>query len=391
MAWTQSPVLLKVRRLVGASALALTMVLVSGGGGVAAAADAVVYGDSLATGWQNWSWGSAVNFNGMGAFGGSRTIHWTLTSPWGGLYLHAVTAVQTSGSTSLQFALWASRANQRLSVSVYGDNAQQVGFTQLLSQVGGDPPAAQWKAYSIPLSSLGAAGKRITGVVLQDATGGGQPSIAVDEIKLTQITGGTPAPPAPPAPGPANCLGVPAYPEVRPGNSTQNLTRGRPTDPSRFPARTDPGWRSYYERIDGNCTGSTEQILEWAAKKWGFDQLGYPDLAKAMAVLETFWNQAFVGNHAEVGILQVRPEFWPDWEPAVWSTAYAADYAMAVVRSIYDGASWLGSQTRGNIRDSVAAWYCGCPYDGWNWYATTVFGYYDSKPWQRPGQPPAWF
>src|SRR5262245_24956704 len=185
----ESKLPLTVGRLARATALALTMVLVSGGGGVAAAADAIVYGDSLAAGWQNWSWGSSVNLNGAGAVGGSRTIQWQPTSPWGGLYLHAVTAVQTSGSTSLQFALWATQWNQRLSVSVYGENLQLVGFAQLLSNVGGDPPAQQWKTYSIPLSSLGAAGQRITGVVLQDATGGPQ-SIAVDEIKLTDVSSG---------------------------------------------------------------------------------------------------------------------------------------------------------------------------------------------------------
>src|SRR5262249_43617846 len=116
------------------------------------------------------------------------------------------------------------------------------------------------------------------------------------------------------------------------------------------------------------------------------------DLAKAMAVLETFWRQSFIGPaYGEVGILQVNPRYLPDWEPATWSTAYAADYAMAVIRSYYDGVSWLGWRTAGNIRDSVAAWQCGCPYNGWNWYASTVFRYYDSKPWRRPGQPPEWF
>src|SRR5262245_55126509 len=93
---------LEVGRLVGATALALTMVVLSGCGGIAAAADAVIYSDSLDGGWQNWSWGSSVDFGGFGAFSGSRTIHWTVTSPWGGLYLHAITAVQTNSSTSLQ-------------------------------------------------------------------------------------------------------------------------------------------------------------------------------------------------------------------------------------------------------------------------------------------------
>ena len=378
-----------VRRLIGMTLVAFTLVSAVGFED-ATAADAVIYSEDLASGWQNWSWSSYVSFTATGAFGGARAIGWQILGGWGGLYLHAETAVQTGSGSALQFALMGSGDNQQLSVSLYGDDLQPIGWSRNLSDFGGAPTAFRWKQYSVPLSGLGAAGQRVTGVVIQDANGWAQPTIQLDEIKLTAVSGGGSIGGGEFAPASGgNCLGVPAYPEIRWDNATQNRTRGRPTNPASFYGH--PGWRSYYDRIDGDCTGSTEQILEWAAKKWGFDQIGYPDLAKAMAVLETFWNQAFVGNHAEVGILQVRPEFWPDYQPAMWSTAYAADYAMAVVRSIYDGASWLGSQTKGDIRDSVAAWYCGCPYDGWNWYATTVFGYYDSKPWQRPGQPPAWF
>jgi hypothetical protein len=295
--------------------------------------------------------------------------------------------VQTSSGTALQFALMETQSGERVVVAVYGDNWQQVGNARSISEVGGAPVAWQWKTYSIPLSSLGAAGQRIGGVILQDGTGGWQPAMKVDEIKLTAI--GAASAPAAAGAGSANCLGVPQPSEIRWENNSQNWTRGRPTEPWRFYGAA--AWRSYYDRIDGACTGTTEQILEWAAKKWGFDQLGYPDLAKAMAVLETWWRQSLVGGAGEVGILQVHPGFWPDWEPAVWSTAYAADYAMAAIRSYYDGASWLGNATKGNLRDSVAAWNCGCAYNGWGWYSSWVFQYNDSKPWKRPSQPPEWF
>ncbi len=355
-----------------------------GAGGPAAASDQVVYADGLGTGWHNWSWGSYVNFSAPGAYAGTQAIGWQIASAWGGLYLHTDAAVASRGDTALQFAILANQWNQRLSVSVYGDNAQPVGYARLLAELGGDPPANSWKVYSVPLSALGAAGQRISGIVLQDATGAAQPTLRVDEVKLTSVDA-----PSGPAPGPSNCLGAPAAPEIRWENTPQNLTPGRPTDPARFYG--DTRWRAYYDRIDGACTGTTEQILEWAARKWGFDQLGYPDLAKAMGVIETWWRQGFVGYSGEVGILQVHPAFWPDWEPAAWSTAYAADYAMAVVRSFYDGAGWLGDATRGNLRDAVAAWNCGCAYNGWGSYAYWVFHYNDTKPWERPGQPPEWF
>ena len=361
------------------------------GTAVAATTNRVVYNDRLATGWSNWSWSSNVNFAYTQAlYRGTASIRWRIDAAWGGLYLHTNNPVLTKDTTTLQFALRASQSNQRLNVILYGDNDQRLG-ARPLSELGGNPPAGSWKFYKIALNKLNAAGKRITGVALQDAAGNAQPAILVDEIRFVD-TATAPAPsptPTPsPSPSPSNCSTIPAYTEIRPNNTPFNQTRGQPTDPNKFTGVES--WRPYYEKINGACTGTTEQILEWAAKKWGFDQLGYVDLAKAMAVVETWWDQQAVGANGEVGILQVRPG-WPDWEKAQWSTAYAADYAMAVVRSHYDGNSWLGHQTKGRLRDSVAAWECGCAYNGGNWYATRVFEYYQSKPWQRPGQPPEWF
>jgi len=367
-------------------AVVLSPFMATGGAvvGTAAAAtnDAAAYSEGIASGWVNWSWNSSINFQHPVAYSGSQAIWWRVDAAWGGLFLHTNNAVQTAASSSLQFALRASAGNQRLSVAVYGDNNSFLG-ARLLADVGGVPPAGSWKQYTVPLSSLNAAGQRISGIMLQDASGAPQAPVEVDEIKLVGITAGTT-----PAPGSGNCLGAPAYAEIRPGNAGPNQTAGRPTDPSKFYGAES--WRPYYEKINGACTGTTEQILEWAAKKWGFDQLGYADMAKAIAVVESWWRQETIGPNGEVGILQVR-DVWPDWEPARWSTAYAADYAMAVIRSHYDGNSWLGNQTKGDLRGAVAAWECGCAYNGSNWYANRVFGYYDSKPWKRPGQPPEWF
>src|SRR5439155_12894736 len=147
---------------------------------------------------------------------------------------------------------------------------------------------------------------------------------------------------------------------------------------------------------------TTEQILEWAAKKWGFD----PDLAKAMAAEESSWNQAMQGDNAtnpscawncpggsyptgyqSYGILQVKRTSWPGSYPlSEQSTAFNADYAMAAVRYHYDGgsSSWLGNGARGEIHNAVGGYYCGCGYTGSGEYATAVFEYYESKPWVEP-------
>lgn len=338
----------------------------------AASSDHLVYADALGSNWRNWSWSSTIDFAGGTPYAGARSISWRIDRSWAGLYLHSDQTVKTTDATSLTFALRASATDQRVTVSLYGESNQQLGKPRPLSQLGGDPPAGSWRVYRIPLNELSAAGKMISGVLLQDGKGTSQPIILVDEVRLTSV---------------ASAAGD--SPEVRPQNTEANQTPGRPTDPTKF--NMYQSFKPYYEKIDGDYVGTTEQILAWAAKKWGFDQLGYPDLAKAMAVAETWWRQGHIGANGELGILQVHPKYWPDAEPARWSTAYAADYAMAVVRHYYDGNSWLRDNTKGNIRNSVAAWECGCGSNGGGSYTTTVFKYYDSKPWLRPGQPPEWF
>lgn len=341
---------------------------------------AIIYDDALAQGWYDWSWGSTVDFGRWSAYGGAQSIGWQINAPWSGLYLHTDFPIATTQEASLRFAVRSLQPDTTLWLGLFGTNNAYLGGVNL-AEIGGAPQAWQWQVYEVPLSRFGAGGQAFTGFFLQEGGGATPALVEVDEIALVGSV------PPPPIEGTA-CGGIPNYREVRPANTTQNQTWGRPTNPEAFFGH--PNWRPYYERIDGACTGSTEQILEWAAKKWGFDQLGYPDLAKAMAVVETWWYQSHVGYNGEVGILQVR-DVWPDWEFSRYSTAYAADYAMAVVRSHYDGASWLGDATKGNLRDSVAAWECGCPGNGWNWYANRVFEYYDTKPWQRPGLPPEWF
>ena len=350
-----------------------------------ASTDAVIYGDTLANGWANWSWGGSVNFNATPAYSGSYAIGWQTTSAWGGLYLHSGSPVQTTSATVLHLAVRASATGEQLGIGLYGQGNQPIGNRGLsLTALGGAPAANSWTVYNIPLSALGAAGQAVTGIALQDTSGGAQPSVLIDDLTLQGVVdsgsaGGS---------GSSNC-GVPAYSEVRPANTAANMTTGALPDLSKV-SPSDPFY-PYYSKITGACTGTTEQILEWAAKKWGFDQLGYPDLAKAMAVVESWWYQSTIGAHGEVGILQVNPCCWADWQKAQRSTAFDADYAMAVVRMHYDGNSWLGAGTKGNLRNAVAAWECGCGYNGGGNYATRVFNYYVSKPWQHPGQPPDWF
>ena len=74
---------------------------------------------------------------------------------------------------------------------------------------------------------------------------------------------------------------APGVPEVRASNATYNQTTGHPTSPT-----ADPNYPRF-GRVTGNFTGTTDEIIQWAACKWGIDE----DIVRAQAAKESYWIQ----------------------------------------------------------------------------------------------------
>ena len=82
-------------------------------------------------------------------------------------------------------------------------------------------------------------------------------------------------PPGAQLPSGAQCARrVRAYPsrEIVPANKAYNQTVGQNVGPGLFPPGDSPPVKLLAPLINGDFTGTTEQILEWAACKWGIDQ-----------------------------------------------------------------------------------------------------------------------
>ena len=142
-----------------------------------------VYDDALAAGWVNWSWDAAVTTNNTRTvYRGTRALVFTVGKAYGGLYLHNDTPVSTTGYTSLTFAAQASSKDQKYAVRLMDAQNNQLGPELMLAAYGGDPVAGAWKVYTILLSALGAAGKSVGGIIIQDETGKSQPGLYVDEL-----------------------------------------------------------------------------------------------------------------------------------------------------------------------------------------------------------------
>jgi hypothetical protein len=182
-------------------------------------------------------------------------------------------------------------------------------------------------------------------------------------------------PPGATLPSDAECAGrVKKAPEIRPQNVSFNAVMGH-GPPSAPPS-------PLYARVTGAFIGTTDEILQWGACKWGIDE----DIVRAQAAKESYWTQTNVGDNGEsFGILQVRQPFW-GWAfnngvgDAKSSTAYNVDAALAARRNCFEGnEAWLNSlpdRTRdyaaGDIWGCVGLWFSG------RWYTPDSITYIDA-------------
>ncbi len=176
------------------------------------------------------------------------------------------------------------------------------------------------------------------------------------------------------------------YPENKRGNAIPNRSTGHHIGPSFF-SGDDPRANSVVgPRVDGQFTGTTGQILRWAACKWGVDE----DLVFAQAAIESWWRQGILGDWSTVetncapgrgfgvdgqagkcpesfGILQNRyPYERTAWPGIADSTAMNADLAYGIFRVCYEGWElWLNDvqptagYRAGDTWGCVGRWFSG--------------------------------
>lgn len=183
---------------------------------------------------------------------------------------------------------------------------------------------------------------------------------------------------------------VKAAAEIRPENAAANANRG-----SRANANNRTDW-SGFDRVDGAFSGTTDEIIQWAACKWGIDE----DIARAQVIKESYWYQSTNGDGGESwGLGQVRDtahqsafEFSIN---ARTSSAYNLDYTYASWRACYEGAyGWLNQFPRGrdygpgDVWGCVGLWFTGRWYNGDDAYLNqpgdSVRWHYENRTWETP-------
>ena len=424
-----------------------------------------IYGDSLATSWQDWSWDATRNLSNPSPIqSGSRSISISINKAWGALYLHRSTALSTTGYTHLQFYIHGGTSGtQRIMVSA-NNNASK----RYLASA----PLNKWAKVSIPLSSLGSPAA-LSDLFFQDALGKALPKFYIDTVSLVDLSSpvatatkvitaaptktlapGTLVPTKPAAtatraaatatkaaatatarptatrtpststryfttlppgsklPSDAECAAaVKRKPENKRSNATYNATVGNQRLASDFFGGGDPrGNTEIAARVTGNFTGTTDEILQWAACKWGFDE----DMVRAQAAIESWWRQDTKGdwttNSANCapghglgvdgragqcpeswGILQNRyPYEKSSWPAILTSTAFNADTAYAEMRNCYEGYEWwLNNAERGSQYGAGDTWGCVGRWFSGRWhtqpaedYISRVKNYLSTRVWE---------
>jgi autotransporter family porin len=195
-------------------------------------------------------------------------------------------------------------------------------------------------------------------------------------------------------------------------NRPFNRTRGHRVDVAMFAGNDPRAARRLAPRIDGRFTGTTEEILRWAACKWGVDE----NLVKAQAAIESWWRQNTLGDYGtdprrcppghglgadgragqcpeSYGILQNRYPYEQSAFPgAANSTAMSADLAYGIWRMCFEGyETWLNTVDRGERYRAGDAWGCVGRWFSGRWhtdageqYVGRVRDYLRQRIWEKP-------
>jgi hypothetical protein len=185
--------------------------------------------------------------------------------------------------------------------------------------------------------------------------------------------------------------------EARPENRGANLSVPRDLVLPPWPDFWDPSAnRLFVPRVNGQYTGTTDQIIVWGACKWGIST----DVVRAMAMAESSWRQAHVGDYVDdpalcvggysvpcptsFGLLQLkdttRPGSWPNSQQ---HTAFNVDYSLAVLRGCFEG--WVTYLDNGYTAGDL--WGCvGWHFSG-EWKNDVALAYVQSVQRQLDDQP----
>lgn len=293
--------------------LLLALLLLASTDSRAQGSEQVVYSDSLAAGWQNWSWSTTANFATTSpVYSGSRSLAVTYSGAWGGLYLHTDVLIAGSAYDTLRFWVHGGSAGGQGVEVKLADAALNFGVGVPVSI-----PANSWVKVDVPISSLGSPAQ-ISGVVWQDTTGQSQPTFYLDQVSLVNQSV-TPTPTPLPGSGPALSVNVAANRRlINPDIYGINYASEALATAVRLPVR----------RWGGNATTRYNYLYDTAnhASDWYFENIP-KDNPNPAALPNGSTADLFVEQDRRTGTKTIMTLPLIGWTPK--SRAYACGFSVA--------------------------------------------------------------
>ena len=270
-----------------------------------------------------------------------------------------------------------------------------------------------------PVGGHGTTGKG--GVTPTPSQGGSTPTATSTQPQGSPTpppNNGTTLPPGSALPSESACAGRVSYSsfEPRPDNYGANhsvptaaeIAGLQPWTPTIGMSNNSDSLR---KQITGNFTGTTDEIFQWVACKWGVDV----NIVRAEAVAESTWHQSTLGDYTtdqslcppgtwngsscyqSYGVLQIKYVYFKtEWPMSKLDTAFNAEFVYGWLRNCYEGwADYLYNVTpspgypryhAGDIWGCLGFWFSG------SWYTQGAISYiqkvqqdYNQKPWLQSG------
>lgn len=235
----------------------------------AASSAMTVYTDSLASGWQDWSWASSYSLESTTyVYSGSNSIEFNVQE-YQGIYLHYTSSFAIGGYSTLQFYVnggLSAVSASALSVQIYGTADTTIGNSVNFPV---SVPVSQWSLVSINLNSFGvSASTQVSGFVIQSNVDASAGNIWIDNISFLAAGSSTAAPTLAPTSAPTRA--PTAAPTQMPTAAPTNKPTPAPTQQATAaptPAPTQMATAATSAPSSG-CDASSVQISQSLVNSW---------------------------------------------------------------------------------------------------------------------------
>ncbi|MEM8535687.1 MAG: expansin EXLX1 family cellulose-binding protein [Chloroflexota bacterium] len=136
-----------------------------------------IFDDTLADGWENWSWSTAIDFSHSATvYEGATSMAVTYESGWAGVSLQTSSSVAAANYEAITFWVY-SDSEQILDVFANTEDGNETTKVRITA------PAGSWQQVIIPMADLGNPAS-ITRVNIQEASGNPQTLHYLDNLRL---------------------------------------------------------------------------------------------------------------------------------------------------------------------------------------------------------------